>query len=474
MASSNRIFDRMLGIFITIGAGLALMTAKKLFRRMLEDTKRRERAERRGKRDGKGGESGSGGDEYYQSRNTAPPNHVHNGACHCQRIRFRLKAPKEIFAVDIPSKIRYPRISCSVEHFEPLSDEHIMSMYAVKSVDSGLGIHTFCSYCGMHVLFAPSTNPHEVQVNVDCLDRSTIDKVYVTYMAIQDSIPVPSDYMHAQQYSRRGTGSMYNKVSSSGGRAMGRGGKDGAREGKQQHQQQQQEFYNGGSGTMIALDDPTRYSSPEGKNKGKGALRNSDIFYNYPYNTPPSASTDTGSGSSSGLSKRDSSAMNGLFSDMTRWLSPFSKLKQAAVKQREANEACESYFSTYYGAAGANSEDIGADTYTSNNEGGGDGSGFTSDAFLSYTGLTDNSAYSYGTNSDNGSGGGYRNSGNNTQRFNMASGIGGTTPLQRQLSLMKNNLQHHLPLEEDLGVENGAANHSSMMRRVQMEELASM
>ena len=196
MASSNRIFDRMLGIFITIGAGLALMTAKKLFRRMLEDTKRRERAERRGKRDGKGGESGSGGDEYYQSRNTAPPNHVHNGACHCQRIRFRLKAPKKIFAVDIPSKIRYPRISCSVEHFEPLSDEHIMSMYAVKSVDSGLGIHTFCSYCGMHVLFAPSTNPHEVQVNVDCLDRSTIDKVYVTYMAIQDSIPVPSDYMH--------------------------------------------------------------------------------------------------------------------------------------------------------------------------------------------------------------------------------------------------------------------------------------
>lgn len=455
MSSSNRIFDRMLGIFITLGAGLAMMTARKVLRRLMEDTKRAERNKKGKGRTDKGNES-TEGDEYYKSRNTHPPNHIHNGSCHCQRIRFRLKAPKEIFAVDVPSKIRYPRVSLSVESFEPLSDEHIMSMYAVKSVDSGLGIHTFCSYCGMHVLFAPSTNPHEVQVNVDCLERTNISKVYVTYMATQDSVPVPSDYSHAQPYNRRGSGAIYNKVSGSGNGGGGMRGKD-----NRERESKDKDSY-AAYGGLIALEDATRYASPDGK--GKGGSRG-DPYQNFPYSTPPTASSNS-SNSGISLSKRDSSAMSGLFSEMTRWLSPFSKLKQAAVKQKEANEACESYFETYYGAAGANSDDYAVDAYnTLDNLGMGVGIDHHGQA------QAEEQYHHYFQQQQTQSSPGdsrFRT------RFNMSSGIGmsGTTPLQKQLNLMKHNLSHHLTegeAEEENAVFNRALRHVG-----NIEELASM
>lgn len=442
MASSNRIFDRMLGIFITLGAGLALMTARQVFRRLLEDTKREEKKKKGKGRHEKAGEST--GDEYFNSRNTAPPNFIHNGSCHCQRIRFRLKAPQEVFAVDVPSKIRYPRLSLSVENFEPLSDEHIMSMYAVKSVDSGLGIHTFCSYCGMHVLFAPSTNPHEVQVNVDCLDRANISKVFVTYMAAQDSAPVPSDYSHAQPYNRRGSGAMYNKVSGSGAHG---GGKESGRE--REKDRREKDSY-GTYGGLVALQDATRYSSPDSKG-GKGGSNGGrgDMYQNYPFSTPPTASSSGSNGSN--LSKKDSNAMSGLFSEMTKWLSPFSKLKHAAIKQREAHEACESYFETYYGAAGANSEDYAVDAYVMEEvqEPQQQGDGYGGDFFQQAQAQPQSLQASPGDSR-------YRSA--STNRFNMSDGIGGYTHshtpgvgLQKQLSQMKHNLGHHLQEDEENG-----------------------
>ena len=344
MGTQNRALDRLLGIMITIGVGLAVNRARSWFRHILEQSKKLERKERLRKKE-KANDQDARGDENYRSRSTKPPHFVHNGSCHCQRIRFRLKAPREIFAVDIPSKVRYPRVSLPVENFEPLSDEHLMSMYAVKSVDNDLGIHTFCSYCGVHVLFAPSTEPQEVQINVDCLDRSQIDKVYVSYMATQDSVPVPTSCVGAQQFNKRGTGAMYNRVDGSNGGQRG-----------SKHDRDTYAY----SGMMVALEDPSgsgmRHSSPDSISKSGGSRRNYNR-YNLPYSTP--SSTD------STMSKRETTTMEGLFSGMSKWLSPFSKLQAAAVKQRETDEACESYFETYYSAAGAHGDDLALDAYGS-------------------------------------------------------------------------------------------------------------
>ncbi len=201
-SSSMRTFDRLLGFFVTIGCGIALVAAKN----WLKDTLAKARIEKAKKKDSdkaKGKEEK--GDEYFKVRYKAAevPHAVHNGACHCDRIRFRIQAPRMINAIDIPSKIRFPRISIPVDCFEPLTDDNVMSMYATRVVmptnpnamfDNsmfagltgstssssnnkgnpvptgpsvpGVGIHTFCSYCGVHVLFSPSTEPSELQVRM--------------------------------------------------------------------------------------------------------------------------------------------------------------------------------------------------------------------------------------------------------------------------------------------------------------------
>ena len=220
------------------------------------------------------------GDAVHNTRwrNTLGPQAVHSGACHCQRVRFRIKSSKTIYAVDVPSKVRFPRVSVPAASFEALTDEAAMSLYAVSTADGhgGMGVHTFCSYCGVHVVYSPSTDPQEIQVrghvlvrcpsvtcscrvcwvyfvwtcvvrcpsvtcscrvcwvyfvwsilqytdpppplprllpishpqvNVDCLDKSNIEQVLVSYMACADSTPVQLSYEPARSFNRRGTGS---------------------------------------------------------------------------------------------------------------------------------------------------------------------------------------------------------------------------------------------------------------------------
>jgi hypothetical protein len=105
--------------------------------------------------------------------------------------------------------VRFPRVSVPAASFEALTDESAMSLYAVSTADGqgGMGVHTFCSYCGVHVVYAPSTDPQEIQVNVDCLDKTNIEQVLVSYLACADSTPVQLSYEPARSFNRRGTGS---------------------------------------------------------------------------------------------------------------------------------------------------------------------------------------------------------------------------------------------------------------------------
>ena len=110
---------------------------------------------------------------------------LHNGSCHCQRIQFRVRAPSVIKAVDIPSKIRFPRLTVPYEFFETVSDERFLSLYTVR-YGRGIGVHSFCRYCGVHVVYSPSINPTDVQVNANCLDKSNISDMIITYHGTED------------------------------------------------------------------------------------------------------------------------------------------------------------------------------------------------------------------------------------------------------------------------------------------------
>jgi hypothetical protein len=132
------------------------------------------------------------GDNYHQVRyQTALRDQQflahHYGSCHCQKVHFRVLAPRTIYAVDIPSKLRYPRVTVNYTDFELLiPDLTVLSVYAVtqsgeEQNNNSLGIHSFCSFCGMQIMYAPSMDPKEIQVNLDCLNQETIQETHIAY-----------------------------------------------------------------------------------------------------------------------------------------------------------------------------------------------------------------------------------------------------------------------------------------------------
>ena len=104
-------------------------------------------------------------------------------------VKFRVKAPSSLRAVDVPSKIRFPRLSVPCKNFEPLTDDSVLSFYAVKIDCVQTGIYTFCSFCGVHILYSPSVNPTELLINVECIDKSTIKDLSVTYHSSPETMP---------------------------------------------------------------------------------------------------------------------------------------------------------------------------------------------------------------------------------------------------------------------------------------------
>jgi hypothetical protein len=121
-------------------------------------------------------------DSYHKSRYQRPIDHVpHYGSCFCERVSFKVMASKHLKAVDIPSKIRFPRVSIPYSDFELLSDERILSICSKSKASSVSGIYVFCSFCGVHILHSHSDNPAYIQVNAECLNHSSVSGIEVSY-----------------------------------------------------------------------------------------------------------------------------------------------------------------------------------------------------------------------------------------------------------------------------------------------------
>ena len=143
----------------------------------------------------------------YQSKGTLT---CHHGSCHCGRVKFRLFAPKVLTVVDCGNtKLRFARFSTKHEFFETVTGEDCVSHYAVHN-ENTVGIYVFCSYCSVHILYAPHINPVEVQVNVECLEKSTIDDIIVAYHAPLETMPYSDS---DRQYNKRGRGGSSSEMS---------------------------------------------------------------------------------------------------------------------------------------------------------------------------------------------------------------------------------------------------------------------
>jgi hypothetical protein len=130
----------------------------------------------------------------------------HFGSCHCRNVRFKVRAPRVINAVDTSSKIKFPRFTMRCSDFALLCDDRALSMYTVKYGDGFVGIHSFCSFCGVQVLYSPTIEPIEIQVNVDCLDRRNISKIHCTRHCTGETERVAHNHELSHMFNRRGYG----------------------------------------------------------------------------------------------------------------------------------------------------------------------------------------------------------------------------------------------------------------------------
>ena len=106
---------------------------------------------------------------------------VHRGGCHCGRVRFEVDAPAVIDALDCNCSIcrmsGFVHLIVPAAHFRLLAGAEVLREY---TFNTGAAKHRFCSICGIKSFYVPRSNPDGFDVNVNCLDRATIERVDVT------------------------------------------------------------------------------------------------------------------------------------------------------------------------------------------------------------------------------------------------------------------------------------------------------
>ena len=103
---------------------------------------------------------------------------THQGGCHCGRIRFEVDAPAEIQAVrcncSICSMHGFLHLIVAGEHFRLLQGEDAIQTY---TFNTGAAKHHFCRFCGIKSFYVPRSHPDGISVNVNCLDRKSIEAI---------------------------------------------------------------------------------------------------------------------------------------------------------------------------------------------------------------------------------------------------------------------------------------------------------
>lgn len=105
-----------------------------------------------------------------------PPRLVtHRGGCHCRRVRFEVRAPAAIEALDCNCSIcrmsGYLHLIVPLARFRLLCGAHDLHEYRFNT---GVAVHRFCRHCGIKSFYVPRSHPDGIDVNVRCLDEGAI------------------------------------------------------------------------------------------------------------------------------------------------------------------------------------------------------------------------------------------------------------------------------------------------------------
>jgi hypothetical protein len=104
----------------------------------------------------------------------------HSGGCHCGRVRFEVKAPAAIEAVEcncsICSKSGFLHLIVPKSRFTLIQGSESLCVY---TFNTGVAKHMFCKTCGVKSFYVPRSHPDGYSVNVRCLEPATIEKITV-------------------------------------------------------------------------------------------------------------------------------------------------------------------------------------------------------------------------------------------------------------------------------------------------------
>ena len=106
---------------------------------------------------------------------------THRGSCHCGRVAFEVDAPARIDAIECNCSIcrmtGFLHLIVPASRFRLLRGANDLTEY---TFNTGVAKHTFCRVCGVKPFYVPRSNPDGFDINVHCLDRSTIASVAIT------------------------------------------------------------------------------------------------------------------------------------------------------------------------------------------------------------------------------------------------------------------------------------------------------
>ena len=112
---------------------------------------------------------------------------THSGGCHCGAVAFEVDSPAVIDALDcncsICGKTGFLHLIVPRSRFRLLRGEDVLTDYRFGT---GIAVHRFCSRCGIKGFYIPRSNPDGVDVNVRCLDPSTIEDLRVSLFDDRD------------------------------------------------------------------------------------------------------------------------------------------------------------------------------------------------------------------------------------------------------------------------------------------------
>jgi hypothetical protein len=94
----------------------------------------------------------------------------HTGACHCGKVRFRVRGDLReatICNCSICTKKGFVHLIVPLSAFDLDAGADALVSYRFNT---GVAEHKFCATCGIHPFYTPRSDPDKVDVNVRCLD----------------------------------------------------------------------------------------------------------------------------------------------------------------------------------------------------------------------------------------------------------------------------------------------------------------